>query len=122
MSNVGNNDAGTVLTGTGSGPSARFYPIGTLSGLADHGILIAKGASPFSVVGPSSVPGQIFQSSGSSLDPVFSISTYPSTNNQGDIIYGSASDVLSTLAKDTNATRYLSNTGVPAFCLASSVE
>lgn len=31
---------------------------------------------------------------------------------QGDLIYGSAIDTLSALAKDTNATRYLSNTGV----------
>ena len=30
---------------------------------------------------------------------------------QGDIIYGSAADTLSALAKDTNASRYLSNTG-----------
>jgi hypothetical protein len=30
---------------------------------------------------------------------------------QGDVIYGSAAGVYSTLAKDTNATRYLSNTG-----------
>ncbi len=30
---------------------------------------------------------------------------------QGDLLYGSAANVLSTLAKDTNATRYLSNTG-----------
>jgi hypothetical protein len=30
---------------------------------------------------------------------------------QGDLIYGSASNTLSALAKDTNATRYLSNTG-----------
>jgi hypothetical protein len=30
---------------------------------------------------------------------------------QGDIVYGSASNVLSALSKDTNATRYLSNTG-----------
>lgn len=30
---------------------------------------------------------------------------------QGDLIYGSAANVLSKLAKDTNATRYLSNTG-----------
>lgn len=30
---------------------------------------------------------------------------------QGDIIYASASNTLSALAKDTNATRYLSNTG-----------
>jgi len=31
--------------------------------------------------------------------------------NQGDLLYGSASNTLSTLAKDTNSTRYLSNTG-----------
>lgn len=30
---------------------------------------------------------------------------------QGDMIYGSASNVFSALAKDTNATRYISNTG-----------
>jgi hypothetical protein len=30
---------------------------------------------------------------------------------QGDLIYGSAADTYSKLAKDTNATRYLSNTG-----------
>lgn len=31
--------------------------------------------------------------------------------SQGDIIYGSAANTFSALAKDTNATRYLSNTG-----------
>jgi len=30
---------------------------------------------------------------------------------QGDLLYGSASNTISSLAKDTNATRYLSNTG-----------
>lgn len=30
---------------------------------------------------------------------------------QGDLLYGSAADTLSALAKDTNSTRYLSNTG-----------
>ena len=33
------------------------------------------------------------------------------TAAQGDIIYGSAANTLSKLAKDTNSTRYLSNTG-----------
>lgn len=31
--------------------------------------------------------------------------------SQGDLLYGSAANTLSTLVKDTNATRYLSNTG-----------
>lgn len=34
-----------------------------------------------------------------------------SSASQGDLIYGSAANTLSLLAKDTNATRYLSNTG-----------
>ncbi len=33
------------------------------------------------------------------------------TNSQGDLLYGSAANVISLLAKDTNATRYLSNQG-----------
>lgn len=47
------------------------------------------------------------------------INTLPVTNGglgfntvaQGDIIYGNATDTLAKLNKDTNATRYLSNTG-----------
>lgn len=34
-----------------------------------------------------------------------------SSCSQGDLFYGSAANTISTLAKDTNATRYLSNTG-----------
>jgi hypothetical protein len=40
--------------------------------------------------------------------------------NQGDILFGSAANTFSALAKDTNATRYLSNTGTsnnPAWAL-----
>lgn len=37
-------------------------------------------------------------------------STVPTTV-QGDVVYASATNVLSALAKDTNATRYLANTG-----------
>jgi hypothetical protein len=37
--------------------------------------------------------------------------TNQSTYAQGDILYASAANTLSKLAKDTNATRYLSNTG-----------
>lgn len=33
------------------------------------------------------------------------------TYTQGDILYSSAANTLAKLAKDTNATRYLSNTG-----------
>lgn len=43
--------------------------------------------------------------------PVTSGGTGLTSVSQGSILYGSASNVYSTLAKDTNATRYLSNTG-----------
>lgn len=36
---------------------------------------------------------------------------YPTSATQGDILYASAANTISDLAKDTNATRYLSNTG-----------
>jgi hypothetical protein len=37
--------------------------------------------------------------------------TGQATITQGDLLYGSAADTISKLAKDANATRYLSNTG-----------
>ncbi len=37
--------------------------------------------------------------------------TNQSTYTQGDLLYASATDTLAKLAKDTNATRYLANTG-----------
>lgn len=40
-----------------------------------------------------------------------SAATLPATAAQGDLLYGSAANVYSNLAKSTSATRYLSNTG-----------
>lgn len=42
---------------------------------------------------------------------IASTSTLPDSYAQGDVLYGSAANVVSALAKDTNATRYLANTG-----------
>ncbi len=55
--------------------------------------------------------GQLIQSAGAGSNPAWTTATYPATAVQGDIVYGSATNVISMLAKDTNATRYLSNTG-----------
>lgn len=43
--------------------------------------------------------------------PVTNGGTGIATVAQGDLLYGSASNTISALSKDTNATRYLSNTG-----------
>jgi hypothetical protein len=44
-------------------------------------------------------------------DPTWTTATYPATSSQGDVIYSSADNIITGLAKDANATRYLSNTG-----------
>lgn len=57
--------------------------------------------------------------------PVTNGGTGLATVAQGDILYGSAADTLSRLAKDTNATRYLSNTGAsnnPAWAQVSLTQ
>jgi len=53
--------------------------------------------------------GKILISDGTNW--ISSTPTFPNAAAQGDLIYGSATSVYSQLAKDTNATRYLSNTG-----------
>lgn len=44
-------------------------------------------------------------------DTLLSVTTYPSDSTQGDLLYASADHTISSLAKNTSATRYLSNTG-----------
>lgn len=95
----------TTTSGSGSTLTVQ------LTGLTTHAILVGAGTTTITKVGPSATAGQIFQSAGAAADPVFSTATYPSTAAQGDLLYGSASNVLSALTKDANATRYLSNQG-----------
>lgn len=79
--------------------------------LTDHAILVGAGTSPVNFVGPAA-SGTVLQGAGGSADPAFSTTTYPATSTQGDVVYASANNVYSNLAKNTSATRYLSNTGV----------
>lgn len=60
---------------------------------------------------PIGSAGQVLQSSGAGVNPAYSTATYPLTSSQGDLLLSSAANTITTLAKDTNATRYLSNTG-----------
>jgi hypothetical protein len=87
-------------------------------------------------IGSNGSLGQILQSAGGSSAPTWSTATFPGTATgtgtilrangtnwvastatwpdtvaQGDLLYGSALNTVSGLTKDTNATRYLSNTG-----------
>lgn len=93
-----------------------------------------SGNSAFSVTGSASGTGTVTSVAMVSSDGLLAITGSPITNsgtfgvtvntlpvsvgatgittyNQGDMIYASSANTLSALAKNTNATRYLSNTG-----------
>jgi len=74
-----------------------------------HSLLITEGASNMNLLGAGTT-GQILQTN-TTADPTWSTSTYPSTNALGDLIYGSASNVLSTLPIATIPGQYLNYNG-----------
>lgn len=94
-------------TGTLSGARGGTGTANTGKTITLGGSLTTSGSfdSTFTMTGSTSVTfptsGTLATTGGASIPSVV----------QGDLLYGSASNVLSALAKDTNATRYLSNTG-----------
>lgn len=69
--------------------------------------------------------GKILGTNGSNTSWVATTGSTVPTAAQGDTLYASAANTLSTLAKDTNATRYLSNTGAsnnPAWAQVSLTQ
>lgn len=77
---------------------------------ASNGGILYSTASAAAILAGTATAGQIIRS-GASTAPSWSTATYPATVAQGDVLYGSAANVISSLAKDANATRYLANTG-----------
>lgn len=104
--------SGSIAT-SGSGNTLTT----ALTGLTNHSVLVGAGTSTITKVAPSATSGVPLISSGASADPTFGTAvvagggTGLTSFNQGDIIYASAANTLSALAKDTNTTRYLANTG-----------
>lgn len=96
--NITTGAAGSTVTINVSGTTQYALQVGNATGSLDS-----------LIVGTAN---QVMQSSGAGVDPTWSTATYPSTTVQGDVLYSSANDVLSSLAKDATATRYLANTGV----------
>lgn len=103
-----------VSGGAGADPS---YSILTLAGggtgaalTASNGGIVYSAGSALAILSGTATAGQIVRS-GASSAPTWSTATYPATVAQGDIVFASALNVIGGLTKDTNATRYLSNTG-----------
>ena len=84
--------AGTYAPTTAIGGTAKVMLVDS----ADH------------IGGLAGTAGQVLQGG---TTPVFSTATYPATTAQGDLLSSTTDNVIVVLAKDTNATRYLSNTG-----------
>lgn len=84
----------------------------TVAGLttANNGTLVTSNAGVPSLLAGPGTTGNILQSNAAAA-PSFSTATYPSTTAQGDLLSSTTANAVIALAKDTNATRYLANTG-----------
>lgn len=99
----------SVATGTTTPVISLVGPY-TPSTYTAHGVLI--GATTSSIVATATgSAGQILKSGGAAADPLWTSSTYPSTNSTGDVIYGSGSNAYSNLAISTNIGSQLSSDG-----------
>lgn len=84
---------------------------GTAASLtASNGGIVYSTAGALAILSGTATANQMLLS-GASGAPAWSTTTHPSTIAQGDLLYGSATNVISALAKNTSSTRYLSNTG-----------
>ena len=109
--------SGNAITLAGSGSIATSATGSTvttaLTGLTNHAVLVGAGTSTITKVGPSSTSGQILQSQGASADPAFSTATYPSTTTANQILYSSATNIISGLSTANNGVLTTNASGVP---------
>lgn len=98
------NAVGSTILGPANGGTGVNNGTSTLT-LGGSLTTVGAFASTFTMIGATSVTfptsGTLATTAGAALPSVL----------QGDLLFGSATNVLSTLAKNTTATRYLSNTG-----------
>lgn len=104
-------ELGTVTTGVWNASVVPLAYGGTNANLtASNGGIFYSTGSAGAILSGTATANQILLS-GAGGAPTWSSLTHPATCSQGDLLYGSASNTLSTLAKSTTSTNYLSNTG-----------
>lgn len=84
-----------------------------LTGLTNHALQVGAGTATLTQLATTATAGQVLQSAGSSSDPAYSTATYPSTTTVSQILYSSATNVVSGLATANRAVVTTSATGVP---------
>lgn len=102
------NDHNFQMGWTGSLSMARGGTGANLT--ASAGGIVYSGSSALAILSGASSANRVLLS-GASSAPAWSQASYPSSVAQGNLLYGSAANVWSVLAKNTTSTRYLSNTG-----------
>ena len=110
------------ILGTGSITSVGSAATETiqLTGLTNHALQVGAGTATLTQLGPTATAGQVLQSGGSSADPAFSTATYPSTTTVSQILYSSATNVVSGLSTANDGVLITSNTGVPSLLAAGT--
>lgn len=88
---------------------ATYNQVSTFNVTA-NGVIYGDGSTHAVGSTAAGTTGQILIGT-TSAAPSWTSTTWPSTSSQGDILYSSAANTISKLAKNTTATRYLSNTG-----------
>lgn len=109
-SNLADVAAGSFLR-SGGVSTAPLWSTTTWPNAATTGdLLYASGANTYSNLADVAA-GSFLRSGGVGTAPLWSTTTWPNAAAQGDLLYANAANTFTTLVKDTNATRYLSNTG-----------
>lgn len=78
--------------------------------VTQYDVLVGASSNGITSIGPGT-SGQVLQSGGASANPAYSTATYPATTAQGDLLISGTANTVTGLAKNTTATRYVSNTG-----------
>jgi hypothetical protein len=102
--------AGSYLRSGGVG-AAPVWSTVTLPNTATTGDLWYASASNVISARAAVAAGSYLRSAGLTTAPVWSTLTIPNASAQGDLFLSTAANAMTVLAKNTTATRYLSNTG-----------
>lgn len=93
---------------------------GALTGLTNHSVLVGAGTDTITKIGPVASTGSVFMSNGLSSDPGFSTATYPLTTTINQLLYSSASNVVSGLVTANDSLLVTNGSGVPAWTAKSA--
>lgn len=111
-----NPDGANNFTTIGTG-SITIAGVGStlttqLTGLTNHAVLVGAGTATITKIAATANTGAVLQNN-SGADPSYSTATYPSTTTVSQILYSSATNVVSGLATANRGVLTTGATGIP---------